>query len=240
MKFAPYSVSKIQCFEQCPKKFEYNYIQKIKTPRSFYHLEKGSLWHSLIEHKIKNNIKQFKKPKFKELSELDYLNELANCVKFIKSKFFSTDYLDSQMFYSQKTEQYFCIDENGKCSFTKQKKPMMRGYIDLIQYCDYDAEVIDWKTGGKKQNLTRFPKSNFQLDIYAYVVNQILGLEKITGKYVFVEHEYEQIKTNFNYLQIWNDLIEKINKIESTEVFEPKEQVLCDWCEFRGICEIGG
>lgn len=65
-KFKPYSVSKIETYLSCPKKFEWLYITKpsIKFPQK--HKEKGILWHSIIEHAIKRNIKNFKKPNFVE------------------------------------------------------------------------------------------------------------------------------------------------------------------------------
>ena len=234
-KFTPYSVSKIQTYLQCPKRFEFCYIIKQPIVQSFYHLEKGLLWHSLIEHKLSNTINNFNKPNFKELSQKQYLFELSNCIKFIKSEFFNK-YLNSQ--YNQITEQYFCIDNNFNCYFDKSKKDILfRGYIDLIQYNNIYAEVIDWKTGGKSlTKIKKYPKDNFQLDVYAYVINSICNIDNIIGKYVFVEHKYEQTKQSFNFSNIKEYIIEIINKIENIEKFERKESILCDWCDYRGWC----
>ncbi|MFW6311771.1 MAG: PD-(D/E)XK nuclease family protein [Nanoarchaeota archaeon] len=43
MKYNPYSVSKIETFESCKRKFKLQYIDKIKVPDIRYHLEKGKL-----------------------------------------------------------------------------------------------------------------------------------------------------------------------------------------------------
>ena len=52
-----YSLSKIQCFEQCPLKYKFTYIDKIKTiPNSA--LSKGSKVHYIFENL--DNIDYFK------------------------------------------------------------------------------------------------------------------------------------------------------------------------------------
>ena len=236
-KFAPYSVSKIDCFTSCPKKFEFRYIIKPEVKQSFYHLEKGTLWHSIIEHVLKRKVKDFKKPNFNELVDKDYLQEFSKCLNFVKSQFF-LPYLHDIMTFKQLIEQKFTIFENGTVDLEFRNNALFRGVIDLLQHEDnFLAHVIDWKTGGKDLNsLINFPKSSFQLDVYAYVVNKLLNPPKILGKYVFVEHEYEQIVENFNHMETWREIMYNIETIESTKEFIRNKSKLCNYCEYQSLC----
>ena len=69
IKFAPYSYSKISTFVSCPKKFKFQYIDKIGTFLDTPALIKGRTIHYLIENsslspdeysdEMKQNIKDF-------------------------------------------------------------------------------------------------------------------------------------------------------------------------------------
>lgn len=141
------------------------------------------------------------------------------------------------MLYKQLLEQRFFIDTNGNVSFTNKSNVLFKGFIDLLQFDDSEVHVIDWKTGGKsKENLQRFPKTTFQLDVYAYVAQKIFNPKRMIGKYVYVEHEYEHVVTNFNPRETWREILWNIEEIEKTEIFNRNENVLCDWCDYRGLC----
>lgn len=231
MKYNPYSVSKIECYLQCPKKFEFQYIIKPKVKQSWFHLEKGKLWHKLIELKLQDKVNEFKKPKFNELTHKDYISELNNIKLFFQSNIF--DSYRNPIWYNQKFEYYFCINE--KFEQCKKKDGLILGYVDLLQICggDYDIEIIDWKTGKLNKS---YPKSTFQLDVYACVMRKLFNIDKITGKYVYVEHDYEQVKKDFDYDKIWNDVLNTIHEIENCKEFKHKDQILCNWCPYYDLC----
>ena len=235
-KYLPYSVSKIECFQGCNKKFWFRYIEKPQINISVKHFEKGKLWHSVAEHVLKRVKTKFQKPDFKELVDQEYLSELSNAIKFVKSQFF-LPYLQDIMIFKQLIEQPFAIDKDGNVQLVKDFKCFFMGYIDLLQYNDFDVQVIDWKTGGKSiDNIERNPKSTFQLDVYGYVAHKMFNPKNIVGKYVYMEHEHEYIVNNFNHLETWREILWQINKIEKCTEFERTENALCDWCEYRGIC----
>ena len=141
------------------------------------------------------------------------------------------------MEFKQLIEQPFAITENGDVELVKGFKHFFMGYIDLLQYNDHEAQVIDWKTGGDSvEKLQRFPKSSFQLDVYGYVANKLFGPKYLKGKYVYVELEHEYTLNNFNHMETWREILWQVDQIEKCETFERKENNLCDWCEYRGIC----
>lgn len=236
-KYKPYSVSKIECYQSCPKKFEFCYITKPKVASSFYHLEKGKLWHSLIEMALKRKLKEFKKPLLKELTHEDYLRELANCLKFLKGSIFLV-YLQDIMIYKQLIEQRFSILDNGQVSLNNENNPLFKGFIDLLQFNDHEVKISDWKTGGKSiEKIQRFPKSSFQLDVYAYIANVIFNPTSMKASYVYVEHDYEKEFKNFNPRETWREILWNIETIENDTEFKRNENSLCDWCPYVSLCK---
>lgn len=236
-KYLPYSVSKIECFQTCPKKFEWKYIIKPKINLSVKHFEKGKLWHSIIEHVLKRNTEKFQKPDFKELLDKEYLLELSNSIKFVKSPFF-LPYLQDIMEFKQLIEQPFAIDPNGNVEFIRDFKAFFMGYIDLLQYNDHEAQVIDWKTGGQSiEKVQRNQKSNFQLEVYGYVAHKKFNPKYLSGKYVYVELEHDYTLNNFNHMETWREILYWVEQIEKCTEFEKRPNNLCDWCEFVGMCQ---
>lgn len=190
----------------------------------------------MIELALKRKTKEFKKPALKELSHEDYLRELANCLKFLKGNTFLV-YLQDIMIYKQLIEQRFSILEDGTVSLENLKDPLFKGFIDLLQYNDHEVKITDWKTGGKSiENIERFPKSRFQLDVYMYVAQNIFNPTTMKASYAYVEHDYEKIFTNFNPRETWREILWNIETIENDTRFERNETNLCDYCDYRGIC----
>lgn len=238
-KYTPYSVSKIECFEQCPLKFKLIYIDKVKVKSKQFHLQKGRTWHKLIELKLLNKIKEYKHGNYSEYT----LQELNKDLAKIKKLFSSEQFNYFKNFVNILTEQYFNIDKNFNCSFSKinnNDDVLLRGYIDFLGYnINEKLEIVDWKTGGKSfENILKFPKSTFQLEVYQYAVSKIFNnFKKINSNYFYVEHDLVIENENINLDNIKNIIIEKINKIENATFFNKIETPLCGWCDFIHICE---
>ena len=47
------------------------------------------------------------------------------------------------MIFKQLIEQPFAIDKDGNVQLVKDFKCFFMGYIDLLQYNDFDVQVID-------------------------------------------------------------------------------------------------
>jgi RecB family exonuclease len=236
-KFTPYSVSKIECFEQCPMKFKFIYIDKIKVKSKQYHLQKGKTWHKLIELKLFNKIKEYKNHNYLEYTIKEFYKDLPKIKKLFKSDNF-------KYFYNYKNiicEQYFVIDKDLNCYFTDIPKEniLLKGYIDYIGYNDNKLDIIDWKTGGKsKESILKYPKSFFQLNIYQYVCSKIFNNKNIKSGYFYIEHDLLVKNENFNLNITEESFLDKIDKIENAKFFNKNESALCYWCDYRTICEV--
>ena len=242
MKYSPYSTSRIALWNQCPRKFKYNYIDKV--PREFKDdtpLKKGFCVHLLLENKIKKYAKDYlKKLIKKENISDDIIRESKKIYRnFIESplgkEIFSYFPLGVELEVGLKIEDKQLVT----CEFSDQDC-LFRGKID---YVCVDKEtnkvmVIDWKTGKDKSEGT-FKQSPDQLIFYATWYFHNFPVDEIELMYIFVEHgtkssytlKRENLKTYIRYL------LESIQKIEADDKFEKHIGPLCNWCEYKKHCD---
>jgi RecB family exonuclease len=236
MKYAPYSYSKIECFEQCPYKFKLQYIDKHKVPSENIHLERGTLFHHLLEHTTPN--KNYKIPEYtsKILSESEIKEVYDKYNKFTIQPIFQR--ILNLPAIGKEIE--FGLDKKLEpCSYYSENC-VIRGKIDhLCINEDNVFFIVDWKTG-KIKSKEYIPYAN-QLMLYAIWAFKALGKEKVIGNFVYVEHDssFHEYVFEKQYLPEYSKAFgQKISKIEKTENFEKNINKLCDYCDYKkyGIC----
>ena len=250
-KLCPYSPSRILCYQQCPKKFEFRYIQRIETDTTYTHLIKGKIIHSLLEHydlPIKENVKLLMNDnEIKSLlitvdSQLELKTLIRECVKiyenFLKSK------MGNEIFEREilVTELSIGLDKQLKPTkfFDDSNNLLFRGKIDMIS-ADRKCQQIfitDWKTG--KDRSESYPPD--QLLMYgAYYFEKMKDVSEIVLEYVFVEHNtrktykiYRDKQTDYKRF-----LVKSIYDIEQSiehGKFDTHYTPLCAYCEYSDYC----
>lgn len=213
-----FSYSRLSCYKQCPLKYKYHYIDKIEVDIPRPALIKGSKIHSVLE----------------TIEEYSGGSEHDSVIQnFIKSP------LGAEIL-SRPSIREHCIKLNENLdaddSLTKNTARMI-GYIDRVNTTENGVDLIDYKTGKYKD--MRWQDFE-QLGIYGiYMFSKFPQLNELNLRYVYVEHAKENTKV----LTRKESDIKKItlkaelDAIENAETFAPKKQVLCDWCDFKSICE---
>jgi CRISPR/Cas system-associated exonuclease Cas4 (RecB family) len=240
-KYAPYSHSKIEVWNSCPKKFFYNYvsdIELIKIPSPI--LEKGVLFHSILEHDMKNNLNNFHiDEKFKALDNENISQIVDKSLKFIsKSKIYNKIKL---LKGTRLVEQNFYLGKNLE-PVKNLESSLIQGYIDLLIYDEKNNKcyIYDWKTGGKsKDSLIKFPKPKNQLELYSIWAFQIFPkINEIHTGFVYVEQEHIANYTfkREDLTSLKNKFLQNIDKIENDTKFKKNITRLCAWCDFRELC----
>ena len=219
MKFSPYSYSKISLYKQCPKKFDFKYIQKLKEPiRDKTPLLKGTCVHSMLESYPDNSDNSL-------VPEYSYIFD-----NFLESKYKPLLDLDHT------SEEGIGINENMEPTKYKDGK-LFRGYIDYYAFIDTKAMIVcDYKTGKYKEPI--FQDFN-QVMFYAlYMFFKYPEVEKIKGMYLYVEHSKDNsIIFERKYLEEYKkELLSSVKSIEEDTEFVEKPQKLCDWCGYKDIC----
>jgi len=237
---APFSHSKMETWIGCPKKFEYNYIirpPRIAGPNPI--LEKGTLFHAVLEFDMVDNLEGFDIPdNFSALSKSDCSDIITQALDFAETseiyqwiKGLDGDKVPEQeMFLGAELEPVETLEDS-----------LIRGFIDLIIWDEKTEScyIFDWKTGGKsKEALEKWPKSRDQLELYAIWANQVFGAKYIETAFVYVEHNHmaKYVFEDKDIISLKKKFKTKINNIESDITFNKNLTQLCAWCDFRELC----
>lgn len=262
-----YSFSQLQVFQQCPRKYQYKYVDQIKE-KEFESSPDLILWHSVhkVLENLYNNINVFKIPNLDEVVADFYetwKQEIADATKDkplqIKGQQTLEDYLRRGEYYVKSYYQKYApfsgvqviatenmvnfqLDTNGQQQF--------RGVIDRIDKEGDTFVINDYKTN---KNLPPEQKQEYteQLTLYG------LALQQKYGKY------FKHIKARLHYLhfditdereisddvltpvvQKYSSIIEKVEhkkfayNMGDKRAFEPVQNEYCKYCEYMSICPL--
>lgn len=241
------SYSSLETFLQCPLKFKYQEIDKIKTPKS-----KDALFGTAVHEALRmlHNPSMLTPP-----SEKDFLD-------FFSSKWdptiFQTPQEDVAYFgqgikilkdyYAKNYPANFnVLDLETRFEVSLEHKNeihLVTGKIDRIDKIDGNAfEVIDYKTA-KKMPSQSSVEENLQLSIYH------LGLlsrwpkikdenRAVTTSLYFLKHgeKLSVQKTNEDLEATKEQILTTIDSIKGSD-FKPKAGPLCPWCGYQAMCPL--
>lgn len=225
--YIPYSASKLKCFEQCPKLFEFQYVKKIKVKKEpVVWFEKGKFLHWVMEHYpvIPEQGFQFK------LADKKLQEEWTEVAKKAVSNKENKYLLKNRI----KSEIHFAMDDDFNPISHEIWPRTWMGYIDHFGK-DYQDRfiIVDWKTGKSIVN------DDTQLKLYALwifqaspQINEIitrfsyLDLNEIE-EYFYSREDVKEIKSFF---------INKIDIIENCTVFQKQPSQNCTYCDYFDRC----
>lgn len=220
-KFAPYSYSKISTYNQCNRKFKYNFIDKApKSKTDITALLKGGAVHSILENYPNSSTHKYA-PKY----------------NYVAENFLKTELAKKYLLVNSTREFYFGLTPSLTPTKYSDKSAIFRGSVDYICIIDGILNLIDWKTGKSKEE--KYQDFD-QLLFYAiYFFSTYPNIDKIRISYVYVEHDHENdIVLDRKYLDNYtNQLLSNINKIETEEIFEKSKSYLCNYCDFKEHCD---
>jgi len=246
-----YSHSRISCFEQCPMRFKYKYIDKAQveietTIEAFV----GSLVHGALE-------KLYKDLRFFKLNTLEDLLAFYNAewdrnwsgkIALVRKEYTPENYRKmGEAFirnYYEKNRPFdqsktVGLEQKVMVSLDESGRFRMQGYIDRLAYCgDGVYEIHDYKTSSSMP-LKEYLESDRQLALYALAVMRTYpNAKKIRLIWHFLSFGQDVVleKTGEELERLRLETLEAIKKIESAGEFPPGPSKLCDWCEFRVLC----
>jgi hypothetical protein len=125
-----------------------------------------------------------------------------------------------------------------KIRFPIDKAHWIEGRIDRLAKKGDTIEIHDYKTSQYLPSQYRLA-NELQLGLYAFGVQREWNLHKpiyCVWHYLIQDHEMRVAQTPQATERAKAMALELIHKIESSIEFEPKESILCDWCEFQSYC----
>ncbi len=258
------SPSSINTHRQCPRKYYYQYVEKLPT-RPSIHLVRGKLAHSVLEDFFKIDVSLITMENYSFLMKL-MINELFkkhwnNSLPELESLQLSQE--DFLFYYNETNEMV-----NDWCDLFLQKlnqeiqqfslheaynrlKPMtelqyssqtlgVRGFVDAIFRIGDDVKIMDYKTS-KKDKITEDYK--LQLAIYALLYKETHGImPKIVG-IDFLKHGERFLEVDEQLLDFAKKecaLIHIRTQSDNVKEYPKKITSLCKWstgqCDFYGTC----
>ncbi len=248
-----FSHSRLSCFEQCPQKFKYKYIDKIETEiqesieaflgkRVHESLEK--LYHDLRLDRLnsREEILEFFNSRWEKswndkilmVKKINPETQKSMGIKHISDYYSRYNPFNHSRTIGLEMPVKFELDGDGKFR--------IKGFIDRLSLAGNILEIHDYKTGGRMPAIEQLERDR-QLYLYAMAAKKMFPFAEQTNLvwHFLAFDKTIEIKADEKRLELLkNDTIKLIEKINSEKEFPATESKLCAWCEFQNICGNNG
>lgn len=202
-----FSPNMLKTFEECPKKYEFRYIQNISAPQKTTPFEKGKKIHALANYYLKNeDITRLEQTLTQEERKL--WEDLKN------NEYFKKTYVQSEYNLSFKLDKYW-----------------VGGRIDAIVKDENQYYILDYKTGSTPNN----PEYDFQTMVYLLAATKFYKT-KCSFVYINLKQNTNyKIDLNEDLEKAYEKkILETCNSINNTTSFKKAQN--CKFCEFSTFC----
>jgi len=246
-----YSHSRLSCYEQCPQKFKYQYIDKVEptvveTVEAFL----GTRVHEALE-KLYRDLMHQKTLSLEEL--LGFLNsewaaEWSDDIVIVRQEYsaenyrrmaekYITDYYKRYAPFSR--EKTIALEENITIDLDGTGGYRLQGFIDrLAEAGDGRYEIHDYKTNSRLP-LAQYLQNDRQLALYMIGVKDRYPDARdvrLIWHFLAFDKELDSTRTEVQLQALKDQTRALIDTIEADERYPAQPSFLCDWCEFKPLC----
>lgn len=238
-KILKLSASSIKTYDQCPKKYYYQYIEKLDR-KQWDHFSIGNLCHKTLElfHKIymeeglkkKKSLSNLMSHAFSEARK-NFPNLRGELLK--DSKQMILDYLTS---IKASKEMPMVKGVETSFEFSLCDNVIIRGILDRIDILkDGTFNIVDYKTNKNPKYL-----DSFQLLIYGvWLKEKYPEIESFKATFILLKHASSKREFEFNTEDLNSTrkkLIKFAEKIGNDNEWITIPNHLCNWCDFKNVC----
>lgn len=247
-----YSHSRLSTFENCPLKFKFQYIDKIKPEEPWTSVEAfmGSRAHDTLE-------KLYRDLNVTKLNTLDELllhfdkiwdEEWGDDVRIVRKEYTQDDYRNTGKKCVIDYYNHYKPFDDSKTLNLEQRVSIeieghkLTGFIDrLSQRGEGEYEIRDYKTNASLPT-QEHADGDRQLALYQIGVEDMWRDAKsvdLIWHYLRHNKEIRSTRTKEEIEQLKLDivsLIEEAERAEDENNFPACESGLCGWCEFQSLC----
>lgn len=206
-----YSPNMLKTFNECPKKFDFKYIQKISIPQKASFFEKGKKIHALANYYLRGD----------EITKLE--NDLTTDEKAVWQKLKTNEYFNKSYVHSE---------YNLSC---KIDDFWVGGRLDALMKDGDNYYILDYKTG----KIPYKPEEDFQTMVYLLCADKKLK-EYDCLQFVYIDlknNENYIVKFDDDIKKSYEEKIEDICRQITTAQSLPKfDGKRCEFCEYKKIC----
>lgn len=256
------SPSSIKLYQQCPRKYYYQYIRELETLPNV-HQVRGNIAHSVLEKFFDMSTEDYSLDNFKNklITELQdsLFNEWSAAKPQLKKlglspgqnqfyfeetllmllnwlEHFSNEILVQHGTFQERFQKLTPVREK----FYLSKTFNVRGYIDAVENFNNELRIMDYKTSSSFD----IAEHRLQLAIYALLYHELHGeMPHKVGIY-FLKDKPKVIKVDGQLLEFAKKEIELIHQKTCSEDicdYPKKQSGLCRYstgkCEFFDVCQ---
>jgi len=246
-----YSHSRLKCYEQCQRKYKFQYIDKVKIQtKESIELFLGKRVHETLK-KLYYDLRYQKKNTLEDLLVFlrnRWAKNWNNSIKIVKKEYCPEDYLNmAEKCINDYYNRYkpfnhgriISLEERILINLDKSGNYKLCGYIDrLTKSWDGWYDIHDYKTGSRLPSLETI-ENDRQLALYSIGVRQRYSNVKdvrLVWHFLKFNKEIDSTRADEELEELKRNTILLIDTIESAEKFPAKPSRLCDWCKFKSIC----
>lgn len=249
-KFSP---SKLSVYQNCPRRYQYRYVDKISRTRKTPETVVGVAVHSTFEelYALVTGGKVPSLPELREIYEREFAAGWDETVVEKDARFAKDDWRKVgrdcvELYYD--AHRPFAADRTvaiekrvGFPIMVDGHEYRIEGFVDRLALAPDGAfEIVDYKTAKSLPN-QQHADEDWQLALYELAVRREWpDTKEVRLKWHYVRHgkTLTSIRDDAARAKLLAEAAALISRIKHDHEFKPSPSALCDWCEYRDLCPI--
>jgi putative RecB family exonuclease len=244
-----YSHSRLSCFEQCPRRYRFRYIDEIEVEeKQGIEAFTGTLVHLSLQHLYEEADKGrvlCSKGLVEHLHAL-WKEKYDESVAVIKKDMTPSDHLmRAGIGLTAYHRRHHPFDQGRTVGLEQEIKFKVHGKHELVGYidrltCRGDGvyEIHDYKTGQRTPTAQQL-RQDRQLALYEIGVRQNFADARevrLIWHYLSHDKQFASSRTAEELTSLQEKVSTLIEEIEAAAEFPCRRGPLCRWCEFEDLC----
>lgn len=251
-----YSHSRLETFESCPRKFKYQYVDRVEVPeRDSVEAFLGTQCHTALETLYKNKLmgKSWTKDEFLKFYSDVWEKEKHDEIFIVNKQYSLQDYFNQgydslakywDRYYPFESEKTISLEQRIYMSLDNSDRYRLQGFIDrLSKKPDGTWQIRDYKTKRRLPTIDEAAKDR-QLALYQLGIKKMwenVDKVELIWHYLLFDEEVKSTRDQADLEKLRVETIHVIQDVEEairTDYFPPHESALCDWCDYSHICPV--
>ncbi|HMA83666.1 MAG TPA: PD-(D/E)XK nuclease family protein [Candidatus Thermoplasmatota archaeon] len=246
-----FSYSRLKCFQQCPRKYKFKYIDKMRTKqRETVELFFGKRVHETL-WKLYRDVWNQRYIGLDELLEFlsdRWMRHWNDSIRIVKSGYDAVDYLSwAETCINEYYQRYKPFNHERTLGLEKRIIVPLNdsyhyrlcGYIDRVAKTDDGwYHIHEYKTSSYLPNREEL-KYNWQALLYAFLLKRrysYIRKIKIVWHYLKFNKEFWMMHSDEEINAVNEEITLVIDTINRTSQYLPHRSRLCGWYEFEKVC----
>lgn len=214
-----YTHNQLKTFQQCKRRYYYEYVKRLNWPREASNYELGLSVHKLLDYEAKG------------LDTTIFLNSMKEDIRELWGHLQGSNIVKYPVVAS---EWAFNIK-------LKETDYWLEGRLDRIIKLPKEEKyiIVDFKTGQKIPNHTR---GDWQATVYLYATSEAMSIEpeNLEFWYYRVDKEPEVRKISYNsemHATYYKKIKDQIREIENATDWNADEKCQNKFCQYGDLCK---